>query len=115
MFHSIFLMAAVAAQINPEAFEIIRQLALILVLLLEGGLVVPAVKALKNAFGLSGWKSFVLAAVVSAVFGTVTVIADGTITGESFAWTNLSGLFTAVFVASQVIYRMLKDNDAAKA
>jgi len=107
------LVLSILFQIDPDTFEAIRQVALILAFVLEGGLVVPIVKQIKSRLNLTGWSSLLWAVVVSALFGFATAVADGAITGESFAWSNLSNLFTAVFLFSQVVYRMLKDKGSA--
>ena len=112
MFLHIYFLA-VQAQIDPELWAGIQQVAMILAALLAGGFVVPVVNQLKGWLKFSGWSAFALSAVVATVFGIAVAVAEGAITGDSFAWTNLFELFTAVFVAAQAVYQMLEGKKKA--
>lgn len=112
MFLPIYL-SATLAQVDPDIWAGIQQVAMILAALLAGGFVVPVVNQVKSWLGWKGYAAFVLSAVVATVFGIAVAVAEGAITGDSFAWTNLFELFTAVFVAAQAVYQMLEGKKKA--
>jgi hypothetical protein len=88
-------------------FEILVQLAQILVALLAGGMVVPAVNWIKEKVSLQGWGAWALSAAVALLFGAATVLAEGQLTASDFAWDNIATIFAVVYAASQSIYAML--------
>lgn len=92
-----------------EAFVYIKEVAILLVALVGGAATVPVVRWLKDALGTSGKGTIALAVVVSAVLGIAGLIAEGVLTPDTMQPENLSTWGLAIFVASQVIYRQLRD------
>lgn len=99
-----------------DVWNVIVQVAIILVALFGGGnVVVEVVRRLKEALGTHGVWTQLLAAGVSFVLGLAGLIAEGALTPDEMGLENLSVWFLLIFVASQAIYRRLVDEGVVDA
>ncbi|MCP5018927.1 MAG: hypothetical protein GY938_27165 [Ketobacter sp.] len=89
-------------------FEFWVELAKIAVMLLSGGIVVPAVNKLKELLNLEKYAAFALTAVVSALFGIAVVFAEGQLVEVDLRPDNLSVVFGVIFASSKIVYDMLE-------
>ena len=88
-------------------FEILMQVAGILVAVIGGFGAVPAVNWLKSVLKLQGNGALVLTVLFAVVWGVAEMIVGGQVSEASFTLANLAALVTAVFAVSQAKYKML--------
>jgi len=95
---------------NTELFsQVIYQVAIIIVALLAGGASVSLIKWLKGLLKVDGNWTLVLVAAVAAVITIATMIVEYTLVPGAVTLENFGTIMVAVFMASQVRYRMLLD------
>lgn len=88
-------------------FDILIQVAGILVALIGGFGAVPTVNFLKKVMRLQGNAALVLSVLFAVVWGVAEMIVGGQITEGSFTIANLAALVVAVFAVSQAKYKMI--------
>ena len=92
-------------------FEILVQVAGVLVAVIGGFGAVPIVNSLKGAMSLKGNGALALTIVFAAVWGVAEMIVGGQITTNSFTVANIAALVVTVFTVSQAKYNMIKDSE----
>ncbi len=92
-------------------YEILVQVAGILVAVIGGFGAVPAVNWLKGLLNLQGNAALILTVLFAVVWGVAEMVVAGQITPDSFTLSNLAALVVAVFAVSQAKYDMVKGND----
>lgn len=88
-------------------FEVLVQVAGIIIAVVGGFGAVPAVNWLKGALRLEGNGALALTIVFAILWGVAEMFVGGQIVEDSFTLTNLAALVTAVFAVSQAKYNML--------
>jgi hypothetical protein len=78
----------------------------LLTILAGMGGIVPIVSWLKSKLNTTGFWSLLLTAVVSVVFGLLTLWKDGQLLEASFE--NFFDIVLTLFFASQLFYRLIK-------
>lgn len=90
-------------------WNIILQLAVIVMALLGGAATVPVIGWLKSRLGTTGGQTIALAVAVTALLTVAAAILDGSIAPGTIGPDNFGVVFVALFVAGQVRYRQLRD------
>jgi hypothetical protein len=91
------------------SWNIMVQIAVVVVALLGGAATVPVVKWMKNALNTSGWQTIALAAGVALILTMAVAVLDGVIAPGTVTEANFGAVFVTLFVAGQVRYRQLRD------
>jgi len=90
-------------------WNIVLQLAGLIVALLAGVLNAPIINLLKEAAHVDGRLAQGLAALVAVITAVLVSIVAGTIAPEPLTAEYIVGLFAVILTASQAEYRRLKD------
>jgi hypothetical protein len=86
-----------------------------LLALLAGGGSVGLIDWLKVTLGLSGHKALIAAAVVATVIAILDLIAQSQLLPGGVNWESLPEVFTAVFIAAQARFHMLRNKAVGEA
>ena len=89
-------------------FEILVQVAGIIVAVVGGFGAVPAVNGLKKVLKLSGNSAIALTVGFAVLWGVAELLVGGQIDQTSLTIGNLAAIVTAVFAISQAKYNQLK-------
>lgn len=95
--------------VGPETFEVIREVAIVIVALFGGGASVTLVQWIKQKVGTEGNQTVALAVVLSFILAVSGLIAEGALTPETIRLDNFSTWFLLIAGAQQVYFRKLKD------
>lgn len=90
-------------------YEVVTQLAQIILALVAGIGAVPLVNWLKTKLKASGTGALAVTAAVATIMAVAALIVEGQLTPGDVSWENAAAVFTLVFAASQARFRMLKD------
>ena len=95
-------------------WEQIVQIAGFLLALLLGAVSNGLIDWLKAQLGVSGHGALALTAAVAVAIAVLDLVVLGQLTPAGVNWGNATEVFIAVFVASQVRFRMLRDQELAR-
>lgn len=90
-------------------WQIVYQVAMVVVALLAGGASVELVRWLKGALKTNGNQTLVLVMVVAVLLTLATAVVESFIAPGMVTLENFGAVVVAVVVASQARYRMLRD------
>lgn len=90
-------------------WQVVYQVAVVVVALLAGGASVELVRWLKGALGTNGSQTLVLVMGVALLLTLATMVAEAAIAPGMVTLENFGTVMVAVVVASQARYRMLRD------
>lgn len=94
---------------NEQIYQLVYQIAFILVALLAGGASVSVIKWLKGLLKTNGNGTLALVAAVALLVTVATMIVEYALVPGSVTLENFGTVMVAVIVASQMRYRMLLD------
>lgn len=94
---------------TEQVWQVVFQVAVILLALLAGGASVDLIKWLKAKLNTNGDWTLVLVAAVAILITVATMIVEAVIVPGSITINNFGVVVVAIFAASQARYRMLKD------
>jgi len=94
---------------TEQIWQIVYQIAVIVVALLAGGAAVDVIKWLKKKLRTSGEMTLVLVGVVAVVLTLAAMIVEAVIVPGAVTVENFGMVVVAIFAASQARYRMLVD------
>lgn len=94
---------------TEQIWDIVYQVAVIVISLLAGGASVELVRWLKGLFNTNSNQTLVVVGVVAVVLTIATMIVEYALVPGSVTVANFGTVFITIFTASQVRYRMLKD------
>lgn len=94
---------------TEQVWQVVFQVAVILLALLAGGASVDLIKWLKAKLNTNGDWTLVLVAIVAILITVATMIVEAVIVPGSITINNFGVVVVAIFAASQARYRMLKD------
>jgi hypothetical protein len=94
---------------NEQIYQLVYQIAFILVALLAGGASVNVIKWLKGLLKTSGNGTLALVAAVALLVTVATMIVEYALVPGAVTLENFGTVMVAVIVASQMRYRMLLD------
>jgi hypothetical protein len=92
-----------------NSWQIIYQLAVIVVALLAGGAAVEVIDWLKRALGLEGNGALAVTALVAVLLTLATMVVEHVLTPGAVGVDNFGAVFVTIFMASQVRFRMLRE------
>lgn len=90
-------------------WQVIYQVAFVLVALLAGGAAVGVIGWLKTLLRADGTGTLAIVALVSVVLTLATMVVEGFLLPGAITLENFGTIFVTVFVATQVRYRQLRD------
>ena len=93
---------------NEQVFEILVQVAGIVLALVGGFGAVPIVNWLKGLLKLSGSNAIILTVAFSAVWGVAELLVGGQFDQTTLTLSNLAAIVAAVFAISQAKYNSIK-------
>ena len=93
-----------------EAFDLLVQVAGIVLAVIGGFGAVPAVNWLKGVLKLEGSGAIALTVAFAVVWGIAELLVGGQINQDALTVGNLAAIVTAVFAISQAKYNSLKDS-----
>lgn len=92
--------------------EIVVQVAQIVATLIVGFGAVNIINYVKNLLGWDGHRALFITAAVATLGAMAALILDGQLTPDGVTWANFGEVFTLVFVAASVRFRMLRDKNS---
>lgn len=90
-------------------WQIVYQVAVVVVALLAGGASVELIRWLKAVLKTNGGQTQILVMVVAVLLTLATMVAEAAIAPGMVTAENFGMIMVAVIMASQARYRMLKD------
>lgn len=98
---------------SDMVWQILYQVAVIVVALLAGGASVELIRWLKKTLHTNGTQTLLLVMAVAVLLTIATMIVEAAVAPGMVTVQNFGLFVVAIFTASQARYRMLKDELAA--